>query len=70
MTQTAHQLAGNQRRTLRKMRSQLQTMAEAWEDLDQFLVNELSDLADKVEAMNVALQPDQDDADDGKSKPY
>jgi hypothetical protein len=70
VSQTAHQIAGNQRRTLRKMRSQLQAMAEAWEDLDQFLVNELSDLADKVEAMHVALQPDQADAEAGKSAPY
>lgn len=60
MAQSALQIAGGQRRTLRAMRKRLLVMAAAWEDEDQFLMNEVTSLADKVEELAVALTPDED----------
>lgn len=60
MAQSALQIAGGQRRTLRAMRKRLLVMAAAWEDEDQFLMNEVTSLADKVEELAVALMPDED----------
>lgn len=59
---TDKQLAGNQRRTLRKMRERLLEMAEAWDGVDQFNVSELTDLADKVESVSVGMIADDGDA--------
>jgi hypothetical protein len=58
MSLTAHQLAGNQRRTLRAMRERLLKMAAEWDDVDGFIETELVELADKVEAVRAALEPD------------
>lgn len=58
MSATPKQLASRQVRRLRTMRKQLLEMSEQWEDLDQFNVNSLEDLADKVEVMAMELVPD------------
>lgn len=55
MTQTPKQIAGNQRRTLRKIREQLLTMADAWDGVDQFNLAALTDLADKAEEVSAVL---------------
>jgi hypothetical protein len=68
MSQTAHQIAGNQRRTLRKMRQQLLGMADAWEDLDEFIRSRFTELADQVEQVNADMAAT-DDFDDGHSGP-
>lgn len=60
MTQTEKQIAGNQRRSLRKMREQLLSMASAWDGVDQFNMGQLADLADKVEAVSAELVTDDD----------
>lgn len=60
MTQTEKQIAGNQRRSLRKMRVQLLSMASAWDGVDQFNMGQLTDLADKVEAVSAELVTDDD----------
>jgi hypothetical protein len=61
MAQTQRQLAGNQRRTLRKMREQLLRMADAWEDFDEFNRSELTDLADKVESVATGMAAEDGD---------
>jgi hypothetical protein len=60
MTQTPKQIAGNQRRTLRKIREQLLTMANAWDEVDQFNLAALTDLADKAEEVSTVLINDDD----------
>lgn len=60
MAQTERQLAGCQRRTLRKMRERLLTMAEAWDGLDQFNMSELTQLADKVEEVSAGMVVEDD----------
>jgi hypothetical protein len=55
MSLTDKQLAGNQRRTLRKMRERLLAMAGDWDGLDGFNVSELTDLADKAESVAIGL---------------
>lgn len=60
MSQTEKQIAGNQRRSLRKMREQLLAMASAWDGLDQFNMGQLSELADKVESVSAELITDDD----------
>lgn len=55
MSQTEKQIAGNQRRSLRKMREQLLAMASAWDGLDQFNMGQLTELADKVESVSTEL---------------
>lgn len=62
MSQTDKQIAGNQRRTLRKIRAQLLNMADAWDGVDQFNMSQLVELADKTE--EVAGQMVADDAGD------
>lgn len=52
---TDKQLAGNQRRTLRAMRARLLVMAGEWDGRDQFNLSQLTELADKVEAMSVGM---------------
>jgi hypothetical protein len=61
---TDKQLAGNQRRTLRKMRARLLEMANEWDGVDQFNLSELTDLADKVEEVAVSMI-----ADEGAARP-
>lgn len=60
MSQTEKQIAGNQRRSLRKMREQLLAMATAWDGVDQYNMGQLSDLADKVDAVSAELITDDD----------
>ncbi len=60
MSQTEKQIAGNQRRSLRKMREQLLAMASAWDGLDQFNMGQLTELADKVESVSGELITDDD----------
>lgn len=64
MSLTDKQLAGNQRRTLRKMRARLLEMANEWDGVDQFNLSELTDLADKVEEVAVSMI-----ADEGAARP-
>jgi hypothetical protein len=68
MSQSARQIAGNQRRTLRKMRQQLLAMADAWEDLDEFIRSRFTELAEQVEQVNADMAAT-DDFDDGNSAP-
>ncbi len=49
------QLAGNQRRILRTMRTRLLVMAAQWEDVDPFNLSQLTDLADKAEQVAVEM---------------
>lgn len=46
---TKKQLASRHVRRMRTIRKQLLEMSEQWEELDQFNVNTLEELADKVE---------------------
>lgn len=55
---TKKQLAARHRRTLRTMRVKVLAMAEQWEDLDQFCVNELEALADGIEVSAAGLIDD------------
>ena len=61
MTLTHKQLAGNQRRTLRKMRERLLEMAEAWDGVDQYNMSELTDVADQVESVAARMIADDDE---------
>lgn len=56
--QTKKQIAGAQRRSLRKMREKLLKMAAAWEEMDQFNSNQLTDLADRVETVSSEMTED------------
>lgn len=55
MSQTERQLAGHQRRTLRKLREQLLRMADAWDGVDQFNMTQLTELADQAEQVATEL---------------
>lgn len=57
---THKQLASRHVRRLRTISKQLLEMSELWEDLDQFNVNELESLADKVEEVGGFLSPDEE----------
>ena len=48
-TPSKKQLAARHARRLKTMQMQLMVMAEQWEDLDQFCVNKLEELADQAE---------------------
>lgn len=63
---TKSQLASRHIRRLRTMRVQMMAMAEQWEELDQFCVNELEALADKVEEVAAGLVED-DGATSGRA---
>lgn len=58
MTLTERQLAGCQRRSLRKMRARLLEMAEAWDGIDQFNLGELTRVADEIEVVSAAMVVD------------
>ncbi|MFT7722244.1 MAG: hypothetical protein QM788_05375 [Roseateles sp.] len=58
MSRSTKQLAAGQRRTLRTLRERLLCMADEWEDVDEFIRGELTDLADQTEELMVALAPD------------
>jgi hypothetical protein len=58
MSSTDRQLAGHQRRTLRAMRERLLRMADEWEGVDEYARSELTELADKAEAVAVAITPE------------
>lgn len=58
MSVTAKQLASRHIRRLRTIRRQLLEMSEQWEDLDQFCVNRLEELADQTETIAVELHDD------------
>lgn len=64
MTITEKQLAGNQRRSLRAMRTRLLAMSQAWDGVDQFNVTELEQLADKCEEVAAAMVADDEGAAD------
>lgn len=55
---TKKQLAARHIRRLRTMRKQLLDMSRQWEDLDQFCVNDLEDLAESVEGVAATLIDD------------
>lgn len=61
-TPTKKQLASRHIRRLRTMREQLLEMSRQWEDLDQFCVNDLEDLAESVEGVAATLIDDEKDA--------
>ena len=52
------QLAAHHSRRLKTMQKQLMTMAEQWEDLDQFCVNSLVELADQAKKTAAELKED------------
>ncbi|GKT22544.1 hypothetical protein [Acidovorax sp. SUPP3334] len=56
---TKKQLAARHIRRLRTMRESVMQMAEQWEDLDQYCVNELGGLADSIETVALALKDDE-----------
>lgn len=56
---TKKQLASRHLRRLRTMREQMLNMCRQWEDLDEFCVNELEDLAARVEEVAVNLCDDE-----------
>lgn len=55
MSITEKAIAGNQRRSLRAIRDRLKKMSEVWDEIDQFNMNALYDLADKVEQVATEL---------------
>ncbi|WP_312566152.1 hypothetical protein [Comamonas sp.] len=55
-TPTKKQLAAQHTRRLKTMQKQLMAMAEQWEDLDQFCVNTLVELADQAEKTGTDLK--------------
>lgn len=57
-TPTKKQLAARHVRRLRTLRKQILEMAEQWEELDQFCVNRLVELADQTESCAVDLIDD------------
>lgn len=57
-TPTKKQLAAQHSRRLKTMKKQLMSMAEQWEDLDQFCVNSLVELADQAEKTATELKDD------------
>lgn len=57
-TPTKKQLAAQHARRLKTMKKQLIVMAEQWEDLDQFCVNSLVELADQAEKTATELKDD------------
>jgi len=57
-TPTKKQLAARHTRRLNTMQEQLMTMAEQWEDIDQYCVNQLGALADQVESTAADLKED------------
>jgi hypothetical protein len=59
MSQTDKQIAGNQRRTLRKMRTQLLAMADAWDGVDEFNRTQLTELADQAEKVGADMVDDE-----------
>ncbi len=56
---TKKQLASRHVRRLRTMRQQLLDMSAQWDDLDQFCVNDLTDLAEAVEGVAATLLDDE-----------
>lgn len=62
MTLTDKQLAGNQRRSLRKIRDRLLSMAAEWDGLDGFNVTQLTELADHVEKVSADMVDTKEDA--------
>lgn len=52
---TEKQLSSRHVRRLRTIRRQLLEMSEQWEDIDQFNVTALEELADKVESVGMDL---------------
>jgi hypothetical protein len=62
MAPTRKQLAARHMRRLRTMRKSLLDMAAQWDDVDQFCMTSLEELADQAENIAVNLV---DDAEDG-----
>lgn len=52
---TKKQIAAGQVRRLRTMRKALLEMAKQWEDVDEFNISQLTELADRAEAVAVEL---------------
>lgn len=55
---THKQLAGNQRRSLRAIKAKLMDMSNDWDGVDQYNMNALTELAEKVEAIAAEMVPD------------
>ena len=62
MTITNRQIAGNQRRSLRKIRVQLMSMSAAWDGMDQFNMSQLQELADKTEEVATQMVTDEQES--------
>jgi len=58
MTPTKKQLASRHVRRLRTIRASLLDMAAQWDDVDQFCMNSLEDLADQAENIATNLVDD------------
>lgn len=52
---TKKQIAAGHVRRLRTMRKALLEMAKQWEDVDEFNISQLTELADRAEAVAVEL---------------
>lgn len=55
---TAKQIAAGQIRSLRAIREKLLKMAAQWDDVDQFNMTQLEELADQVERVAIEMVPD------------
>lgn len=58
MSRTHKQIAGGQRRSLRSMREKLLDMAAEWDEVDQFNMTQLTELADRIEGIAVEMTED------------
>lgn len=58
MSPTRRQLGARHAKRLRTMRKTLLEMSAQWEDLDQFCVNRLEELADKLQIAALDISED------------
>jgi hypothetical protein len=57
---TGPQIAAGQVRSLRAMRKKLLNMATQWDDVDQFNMSRLEELADQAERVATEMLPDEE----------
>lgn len=56
---TSKQIAAGQVRSLRALRKKLLNMAAQWEDVDQFNMSQLEELADHAERIALEMLPEE-----------
>lgn len=57
---TPKQIAAGQVRSLRTIRKKLLNMASQWEDVDEYNINQLSELAKRAEEVAISLVDDKE----------